>query len=225
MLKIVIADDHPVVREGIKKMVEDSAEISVIGEASNGIEVIDIVEKRNFDVLLLDISMPGASGLDILKEIKQKKPGLKVLILSMFSDEEYALRALRAGAEGYLTKQSAPEELAAAIKKVASGKKYISCEISDSIVLKMARGEERPPYDTLSRREKEVLLKVGMGKSTKEIAFELRLSHHTINTYRARLLEKLNIKTTAQLIRYVLEKHLLDQQLKNGHGPRPPAGR
>jgi len=210
MIKILIADDHPVVRKGLKEIIEEIPDMMVGDEASNGREALEKVRKSDFDIVLLDISMPGRSGLDILKELKSEKPDLSVLILSIHSEEQYAVRVLKAGASGYLTKESAPDELIAAIRKASTGRKYISSSLGEKLALYLEIDAEKPLHETLSDREYEVMRMIASGKTITEIAEKLFLSVKTISTYRSRILEKMRMKSNAELIRYALKNRLVE---------------
>ena len=210
MIKILIADDHPVVRKGLKEIIEEIPDMAVHGEASNGQETLEKVGKSDFDIVVLDISMPGISGLDILKQLKSEKPELSILVLSMYPEEQYAVRVLRAGASGYLTKESAPEELIAAIRKASKGGKYISSSLAEKLAFDLETDAERPLHETLSDREYQVMRMIASGKTGKEIAEELFLSVKTISTYRARILEKMEMKSNAELIHYALKHGLVE---------------
>jgi two-component system invasion response regulator UvrY len=210
MIKILIADDHPVVRKGLREIIEETSDMEVADEASNGQEVLAKVFRKDFDVVLLDISMPGRSGLDILKELKSQLPKLAVLVLSIHPEEQYAVQVLKAGASGYLTKKSAPEELVTALRKVSTGGKYVSPSLAEKLASALETGIEKPPHETLSAREYEVMRKIALGKTVTEIARELFLSPKTISTYRSRILEKIGIKNNAELIRYAITNRLVD---------------
>ncbi len=210
MIKILIADDHPVVRKGLGEIIEETSDMEVADEASNGQEVLAKVFKKDFDVVLLDISMPGRSGLDILKELKSRLPKLAVLVLSIHPEEQYAVQVLKAGASGYLTKKSAPDELVTALRKVSTGGKYVSPSLAEKLASALETGTEKPPHETLSAREYEVMRKIALGKTVTEIARELFLSPKTISTYRTRILEKMGIKNNAELIRYAIKNRLVD---------------
>jgi DNA-binding NarL/FixJ family response regulator len=188
----------------------DTSDMVVAAEAVNGQEVLDKVWKDDFDVIVLDIAMPGRSGLDILKELKSYKPKLPVLVLSMYPEDQYALRVLRAGADGYLTKESAPNDLITAIRKVYSGKKYISHFLAEKLAFGLETDAARPPHELLSDREYQVMCRISSGKTVKEIADELSLSVKTISTYRARILEKMGMKNNAELTHYAIQNHLVD---------------
>jgi DNA-binding NarL/FixJ family response regulator len=210
MIRILIADDHTIVREGLKQILAETRDMVVADEASNGQEVFTKVSKNEYDVVLLDISMPGRSGLEVLKQLKSERPKLPILILSMYSEEQYAMRALRAGASGYMTKESAPDELIEAIRKVSQGRKYVSPSLAEKLAVSLELGEEKPPHEMLSDREYQVMCMIASGKTIKEIAEELSLSVKTISTYRSRILEKLNFKTNAAITHYAVQNRLVE---------------
>lgn len=204
MIQVLITDDHPVVRRGIKQILEDEEWISLIDEAGSGKELFERMKEREYDVILLDISLPGRSGLDLIRQIKKTQQSAAVLMLSIHSEEVYAIKALKYGASGYLTKSSAPEELISAIHKVSAGGRYISASLAEKMAETLLSESEKPLQQLLSSRELEVLGLFATGKSVAQIAVELSLSPKTISTYRERLLEKLKLKTTADLIRYAI---------------------
>ena len=208
MIKVIIADDHAVFREGIKEILGKTSDIILSGEAVNGQELLGKISKEEFDIVLLDINMPGRRGLDVLKEIKSLKPSLPVLMFSMYPEKRYALRALKLKASGYLTKESASAELVTAIRKIFSGKKYVSTQIADEIVTSIGEDKDKPLHEYLSEREFEVMLKISDGKKLKDIADEMMLGSTTISTYRARILDKLSLKSDAEIVRYVIENKL-----------------
>jgi two-component system, NarL family, invasion response regulator UvrY len=210
MMKILIADDHAVVREGLKQILSESSEMVVTAEASTGPEVLEEIGKDDFDLVVLDIAMPGRGGLDILKEIKNKKPRLPVLILSMYPEEQYAVRVLKAGASGYMTKESAPHELVKAIQQISKGKKYVSPSLAEKLALDLEITTGRPPHESLSDREYQVMCMIASGKTLKEIAEQLSLSIKTISTYRSRILEKMNMKSNAELTHHAIKNRLVD---------------
>lgn len=210
MIKILVADDHAIVREGLKQIVADTSDMVVAGEAVDGPEVLALVRKEAWDLILLDISMPGRGGIDILKELKIENPKLPVLVLSMHPEEQYAIRALKAGADGYLTKESAPEELIEAIRKVSRGSKYISATLAESLASRVGTNPEKPLQETLSDREYQVMLMIASGKTVTEIASELSLSVKTISTNRVRALRKMGMKTNAELTYYAIKHGLVD---------------
>jgi len=210
MLRILIADDHPVVRQGLRQIIAETSDMVVVDEASNGWEVLSKVRASSYDVVLLDISMPGRSGVDILKELKDERPGLPVLILSIHPEEQYALRALRAGASGYLTKESAPDELVAAIRKISMGGKYVSSSLAEILASELGTSDEELPHKTLSNREYQVMRMIALGKTVTEIAEELSLSVKTVSTYRSRILEKMRMKNNAEITYYAVKNRLVD---------------
>jgi two-component system invasion response regulator UvrY len=210
MIRILIADDHPIVREGLKQIVAETPGMAVTDEASNAQEVLDKVWRNDYDVVVLDITMPGRGGLDILKQLRGEKPGLPVLILSIHPEEQYAVRALKAGAAGYLTKGSAPGELTAAIRQVSAGKKYISSSLAEKLALHLEDDTDKPIHEKLSDREYQILCMIASGETIKEIAQGLFLSEKTISTYRSRILEKMNMKSNAELTHYAIKNRLVD---------------
>jgi DNA-binding NarL/FixJ family response regulator len=209
LIKILIADDHAIVRKGLKQILSETSDLVVTGEAGDGHEAINKVYENDYDVVLLDISMPGRGGLEVLTEIKKKKPDLPVLILSMHHEEQYAVRALRTGAAGYLTKESAPEELIKAIRKVSRGRKYVTASLAERLVSAIKIDVEKPPHEPLSNREFQVLCMIGSGKTVKQISEELSLSVKTISTYRCRILNKMNMKNNAELTYYAIQNRLM----------------
>jgi two-component system invasion response regulator UvrY len=209
MINILIADDHSIVREGLKQIVAESPEMAVRGEAVNGRQVLKLVHKADYDLILLDIAMPGRGGIDTLKELKIEKPEIPVLILSMYPEDQYAVRAIKAGAAGYLTKESAPEELIGAIKKVAQGGKYVSTDLAEKLVETLGKDTEKPDHAMLSDREYQVMIMIATGKTVKEIADELSLSVKTISTNRARALKKMGMKNNAEFAYYAIKQGLV----------------
>ncbi len=209
MIKLLVADDHAIVRKGIEQIIAETDDIVVSAEARNGQEVMDKAAKNVYDLVLLDIAMPGRDGLEVLKELKKQRPKLAVLMLSMYPEEQYAIRALRSGASGYLTKESAPDELIAAIRKVSAGGKYISSSLAEKLAHKLGNYSDLPLHEQLSDREYQIMIMLASGKSLTEIADELALSVKTISTYRARLLVKMNMKSNAEITRYTIENKLV----------------
>ena len=210
MIRILVADDHAIVREGVKQILGDVMDMVVKAEAAHGQEALDMVAHEHYDVVLLDITMPGRNGLETLKDIKDLRPGLPVLILSMHPEEQYAVRALRAGASGYLTKASAPDELIDAIRKVSSGGKYVTASLAEKLVAELGVPDHRSRHETLSDREYEVMCMLASGKTVKEIAEELCLSVKTISTYRTRVMEKMDMRRNAELTLYAVQNKLLE---------------
>ena len=209
MIRVLIADDHAVVREGLKRIVAENADMEVAGEAGNGHEVLDFARRHECDLVLLDLAMPGKDGLDTLKELKLLRPHLPVLVLSVYPEEQYAVRLLRAGAAGYLTKESAPEELVAAIRKVSRGGRYVSEALAEQLAVLLGSGTDRPPHETLSDREFRVMVMLASGKTASEVAEALCLSVKTISTYRSRALRKMNMRNNAELSFYAVKHGLL----------------
>ncbi len=210
MIKIIVADDHAIVRAGIIQILSDEPGIQVDDEAADGQELLKKVRSKNPDVVLLDMTMPGMDGLDVLKQLRIERPKLPVLILTIHPETQYALRVLKAGASGYITKSSAPDELIRAIKKVFRGGKYISPSFAEKLAFQLDAGFNELPHEALSDREYQVLLLIASAKTVSEIADELSLSVKTVSTYRSRILEKMNMKNNAELTRYVIEHQLLD---------------
>jgi two-component system invasion response regulator UvrY len=204
MIKVLITDDHPVVRRGIRQILEDDERIGLIQEAGDGKDLFEKLKEHSFDVILLDISLPDRSGLDLISQIKRTRQSAAILILSIHSEVMYAIKVLKSGAAGYLTKTSAPEELISAIIKVSKGERYISPSLADALAESLISDSEKPLLQLLSAREVEVLQLFSEGKKVVQIAAELSLSPKTISTYRERLLEKLKLHTTADLIRYAI---------------------
>ena len=210
MIKVLIADDHPIVRQGLRQILKETSDIAVAGEAGNGPDTLSAVSKTDYDVVLLDLSMPGRSGLDILQQLKIEKPALRVLILSTYPEEQYAVRALKDGASGYLTKSSAPDELVTAIRKVARGGKYVSATLAEKLAFDLSVDSQKPLHETLSDREYQVMCMIASGKMAKEIAGELSLSVKTISTYRTRILEKMQMKNNAEITLYAIKQGLVN---------------
>lgn len=209
MIKIIIADDHTLVREGLRRVVGEVDDIDVIGEAMNGREILECVRKYSFDVLLLDLSMPDHSGVEFIKRLKIESPKLAILVLTMHEEEQYAVRSIRAGAAGYLTKESASKELITAIRRVASGHLYINAAVAEMLALEAMDAHEGLPHKSLSDREFEVFQMVVHGKSITDIANQLHLSVKTVSTHKARILQKMNMQSIAELVRYAMTNGLL----------------
>lgn len=208
MLKVLVVDDFPLFRRGVRELVIEGFQGAKIGEAGNSHEMLELLRRKPWDVAVMDISMPGMNGLDALKQVKQEFPNLPVLILSMHPEEQYAIRMFKAGADGYLTKSSAPEELVNAIKKVHEGGKYVSHSLGEALAFTVKPGVEKDLHELLSDREYQVLCLIGSGKTVSEIADTTNLSVTTISTYRARILEKMRMKTNAELTRYAIQNGL-----------------
>jgi len=210
MIKVLIADDHALIRKGLKQLLDDTEELRVTGEAESGNEAFRMAQTGEFDVVLLDISMPDKHGIDVLKQIKDSQPQLPVLMLSMHPEEQYALRSMKAGAAGYLNKQSAPAQLVTAIRQVAKGKKYISSELAEQLAEGLSQGYQELLHQTLSNREYQTLCLMAQGKKLSEMADIMSLSPKTISVYRSRLLEKMKLKTNAEAIHYAINNHLIE---------------
>lgn len=211
IIKVLIADDHAIVREGLRQILADTRDIIVAGDAENGNDAIRLARREDCDVLLLDISMPDRSGIEVLKQIKKETPRLAVLMLSMYREDQYAIRSLKAGAAGYLNKQSAPAELVNAIRLVAAGRKYISPALAQELANQVSdENRDAPPHETLSDREYQTLVMIASGKTVGDIASELALSVKTISMYRSRLLQKMKMRHNAELTHYAIKNHLVE---------------
>ncbi|MFQ5420799.1 MAG: response regulator [Anaerolineae bacterium] len=212
MISVFIVDDHAIVRQGLKQILSDTADIRLAGEANTGQETLRLVRNGTCDVLVLDINMPDMSGLEVLGVLKYERPDLAVLVLSIHAEDQYAIRYLKAGAAGYLTKESAPEELVEAIRQVAAGGKYVSRSLAELLALQLHEPADRPQHETLSDREFQVLRLIGTGKTVTEIAGALSLSVKTVSTYRARMLKKLGLKSSAEIIQYAIQNRLVSPE-------------
>jgi DNA-binding NarL/FixJ family response regulator len=210
MIRIVVADDHTIVREGLKQLLAAAGELEVVGEAQDGFEVLKRVRELEFDLLLLDMSMPGKSGIELIKQVKGEKPKLRILILSMHEEHQYAVRAIRAGASGYLTKESASRQLVEAIRKVASGGAFISSAVAEQLALGAMPDAQGPLHASLSDREFQVFRMLAEGKSISDIAERLSLSVKTVSTHKANILHKMNMATSGDLIRYAIAHRLVE---------------
>ncbi|MDD5170705.1 MAG: response regulator transcription factor [Syntrophales bacterium] len=208
-IEILIADDHPIVRAGFNQVISEMQDMVVADEAANGQEVLNFVTKKDYDIILLDISMPGRNGLEIIKDLKAIKPKIPVMILSIYPEEQYAIRALRAGASGYMTKASAPHELISAIRKICQGGKYISASLAEKLTDYLNADSSKPSHELLSDREYQVMLMIASGKTVSNIAEELCLSVKTISTYRAHILEKMKLKNNAEITLYAVQNSLI----------------
>jgi two-component system, NarL family, invasion response regulator UvrY len=209
MIRLAIADDHPIVRQGLRRIASDGAGISVVGEAASAAELFRLLAGAAVDVVLLDVSMPGSTFIETLKQLREQHPSIKVLVLSVHPEDQWAVRALRGGAAGYLTKDHSPEQLVEAIHRVARGGKYVSAALAEKLAGLVDNDRTRSPHERLSDREFEVLRALGSGMAVKEVAEQLKLSAKTVSTYRARLLEKMGLKSRADLVHYVVEHELL----------------
>jgi DNA-binding NarL/FixJ family response regulator len=210
MLRVIITDDHPVVLKGLKEIISENFDDVTIDLSSQGYELLNKICSNDYDIVLLDISLPDINGLEVLREIKKRKPKLSVLILSMYPEEDYAVRALKGGAQGYLTKRSASDELVLAVRRILSGKRYVSPSLAEKMMLDFGPDTKKPPHEGLSDRELQVLCMIGKGKAVKKIADELHLSTNTIRTYRTRILEKTGLKGTNELIHYAVTHSLAE---------------
>ncbi len=210
MMRILIADDHALLRRGLKEILVREIEDAVCGEAENAQQLLAQIQNQDWDVVILDVTMPGRSGLDALRDIRALRPKLPVLVLSMHPEDQYGKRILKAGASGYMNKDSAPEELIKAIRKVRSGGRYVSAALAEKLALDLGVDTERPTHEILSGREFEVLRMLASGKTVSQIAEDLHLSATTVSTYRARILEKTRMTTTAELMHYALQNHLIE---------------
>jgi len=210
MINALIADDHVIVRKGMLQVLSSEKDIKVADEASNGQEALDLIRKNKYDVIILDISLPGRSGLEILKQVKSEYPGLPVLILSMYPEDHYAVRVLKAGGAGYITKENASSELATAIRTVAGGKKYITASLAEKLADEMSPSANKPLHEKLTDREFNILCLIARGKSGPQIADELSLSIKTIATYRAKLLQKMGMKSNSELTHYAAQRRLVE---------------
>jgi two-component system, NarL family, invasion response regulator UvrY len=209
-IRVLIADDHAIIRQGLKQILSDTEDLEVTGEADGGIPAVQMIRDHQYDVVLMDVSMPDRNGIDSLKLIRKENPRLPVLMLSMHPEEQYAIRALRAGAAGYLSKQGAPEQLVTAIRQVASGKKFVSAAVAEELANAIGEDFDRPPHEKLSDREYQTLCMISSGKTLTQIAEQLNLSVKTVSVYRARLLEKMKLRNNAELTHYGLKHGLVE---------------
>ena len=210
IMRILLADDHAVVRHGLKQILADEFKRATFGEARNAQEALNLVWKESWDVAVLDITIPGRSGLEVLREIKKSRPKLPVLVLSMHPENQFAVRVLKRGASGYMTKESAPDELVGAIKKVLGGGRYVSPSLAEKLASYLSSDQQKPPQELLSDREFQVLRLIASGKIVSEIARELSLSVKTISTYRTRILEKMDLRNNAELMHYAMQHQLVE---------------
>lgn len=210
MLRVLITDDHAMIRVGLKQVLLKAFSSAVIAEAQNTQEAMEQIRKKVWDLVVMDITMPGRSGLDILQDIKLARPNLPVLIMSMHGEDQFAVRVIKAGAAGFISKHSAPEELVKAIRKILGGGKYVSSSVAEKMVFDLGKETEKPPHEALSDRELQVMCMFATGRANKDVARELSLSVKTISTYRARILEKMTMKSNAELTRYAIKSGLVE---------------
>lgn len=211
MIRIMIADDHAIVRQGLVKILEKSGEMKVVAEYDNGVDALNWIRAHDCDIALIDISMPGMNGIDLLKQLREVKPQLPVLVVSIYAEDQYAVRLIRAGASGYLTKGCSPATLLKAVARVASGKKYITAAVSEMLANEVGSPDGKVFHETLSDREYQIFMLLASAKTVAEIAETLALSGKTISTYRSRILEKMHLRNNAELMRYAVDKHLMQQ--------------
>ena len=209
-MKILIADDHPLVRQGLRQVLDAQSDLAVVAEAKDGDEAVSLAGRVAWDVAVIDYNMPGKAGVELVKELRRRYPDRPVLVLSMYPEDRYALRLLKAGAAGYLNKESAPDELVGALHKVAGGGHYVSAALGEKLALAMAGGADEPAYEKLSDREYQIMWLLASGKTVGDIARQLFLSANTVSTYRARILKKLNVRNNAELMRYAIRHQLID---------------
>ena len=211
MIKVLLADDHSIVRAGLRRIVEESGDMQVVAEADDGREAIELVKKTDPDVAVIDISMPGLDGLEVINQLQSRHPELPILVLTMHEEGQYVVRAIQAGAMGYLTKQSAPEQLVNAIRKVKDGQRYLTDDAAEALALRVARGSDgQSLLDSLSMREMQVLRRLALGQTNREIARAYHISIKTVDTYRARLLKKLGLRNNAELSRFAMQNQLIE---------------
>ena len=210
MIKVLIADDHAVVRRGLRQILTDESDMLVGGEAASAPEVRALVRDQRFDVIVLDINMPGGSGMDLLAELRRDHPEARVLVLTVYPEDQYAVRAIKAGAAGFLTKESAPEKLIEAVRKIASGGRYVSPELAEALASLLAGETSGPPHERLSDREFEVFRSLASGKTVSQIALELGLSVKTVSTHRTRILKKMEMRNNAELTHYAVKNRLVE---------------
>lgn len=210
MINVLVVDDHALIRKGMKQILDDTSDIRITGEAESGMQAIKMVRENKYDLALLDITLPDKYGIDVLRQLKLQCPSLPILILSMHPDEQYAMRSIRAGAAGYMNKQSAPSQLVTAIRQVASGRKYISGELAEQLANEMANDKQEVTHQILSNREYQTLCLMAAGKSLSEMADIMSLSAKTVSVYRARMLEKMKLRNNAEAVRYAIDHHLIE---------------
>jgi two-component system invasion response regulator UvrY len=209
VIKVLVADDHAIVRRGLRQILAETPDIMVGGEAANAQEVLDLVRDQHWSVVILDIGLPGRSGLELLGDLRKERPDLRVLVLTVHPEDQYAMRAIRAGAAGFLTKESAPEKLIEAVRKIASGGRYVSAELAETLASALAGEARGAPHERLSDREFEILKMLASGKTVSDVARELSLSVKTVSTHRTRILKKMSMKNNAELTSYAVRNHLV----------------
>ncbi|MBD3225732.1 MAG: response regulator [Caldithrix sp.] len=210
MIRVIIADDHPLIRDGLKKRIDAETDMNVTAEAQNADELLEMLGETECDVVLIDISMPGKSGLELIQEVRQWDQDIKFLVLSIHPEEQFAARAIKSGANGYITKDSPPREIIKAIHKIMDNRTYVSESFAENLAMGLTKDPDKAPHDNLSDREFQILRLLGMGKTITGIAEELFLSQSSVNTYRRRILKKLNVETTAELIHYAIKNDLIE---------------
>jgi DNA-binding NarL/FixJ family response regulator len=210
MTRILVADDHPLLRSGLRQVLAQEPDLMVAGEAEDSEQVLQCVEQESWDIVILDITMPGRSGLDVLRDLRKKRPDLPVLVLSMHAEDQFAVRAIKAGANGYISKDNAATEVVRAIRKILTGKKYVSPRLAEILADALNSETDRPLHETLSDREFQVLCQLASGKTVSQIAAEISLSVKTVSTYRARILEKMSMRNNAELTRYAIQNGLVE---------------
>ncbi|HEY3066360.1 MAG TPA: response regulator transcription factor [Methylomirabilota bacterium] len=210
MIRVLVADDHAIVRRGLKQILTAEPDMSVVGEARDGNEALEFARRHPCDVVVLDVSMPGPSGLEVLKDLKRERPKLPVLVLSIHPEDQLAIRVLKAGGAGYMTKETAPEELVTAVRRVVAGGRYVSSRLAEKMAIALQSDSDKPRHETLSDREYEVMCLIASGKSVSEIAAQLALSVKTISTYRSRILEKMDLPNNAALTHYAIQNRLVE---------------
>jgi two-component system, NarL family, invasion response regulator UvrY len=208
MIRILVADDHPIMRAGLRHILEEVPDLTVVGAAESGPEAVDLAKRHHAEVVLLDVTMPGRGGIETAHDLKRAVPGIRILMLTVHAEDHYAIRCLREGADGYLTKDAAPQLLVDAVRKIHGGGKYISLALAERLALNLDASRDRPPHERLSSREFEIMVLIARGKAVGEIAVNLNLSVKTISTYRGRILQKMNLKNNAELMRYAMEQGL-----------------
>ncbi|MEE9190374.1 MAG: response regulator transcription factor [Candidatus Neomarinimicrobiota bacterium] len=210
MINVILADDHPIFRKGLSEILQEAGDIQISGEAANAREIFTMLDTVDCNILILDIKMPGQSGLDILKQLNKTHPNLKILVLSMHPEEQYAIRVLRAGASGYLNKETVPEDIVRAVRRINSGRKFITESIADQLARSLGKDFKKRRFETLSDREYELMCMIATGKTLTTIANDLSLSIKTVSTYRTRLLQKMKMKSNAELTHYAISNNLVD---------------